>query len=122
MDKATVRARLIEERDRLDATTGELAQELDIDESQRSSGELASVDQHPADAGSEASEREKDGVILTSLRERQEEVEAALQRLENDAYGKCEECNEPIGDDRLEAFPAARFCIEHQSANEAKAG
>lgn len=123
MDQATVRARLIEERDRLDATTGELAQELDIDESQQSNvGELASVDQHSADAGSETFEREKDGVILTSLRERRSEIEAALQRLENGAYGMCEECDQPIGDDRLEAFPAARFCIEHQSAYEAKAG
>ena len=122
MEKAAIRARLMEERDRLDATTGELASELDLDESQQSSvGEIASVDQHPADAGTETSEREKDGVILTSLRGRQEEIEAALQRLENGSYGSCEECNAPIGDDRLEAFPAARFCIEHQSEHEAKA-
>ncbi len=120
MDQATVRARLIEERDRLTATTGQLAHELDLDEPQpTSTGELASVDQHPAEAGSETFEREKDGVILTSLRGRQEEIEAALQRLEDGSYGSCEECNQPIGDDRLEAFPAARFCIEHQTEKEA---
>lgn len=121
MELNAARARLLEEKKRLSQTADGLADELDLDESQRSSaGELTTYDQHPADAASDTFEREKDSAILTTLKSRGEEFDAALQRLEAGNYGACEACNEPIGDDRLEAFPAARFCIEHQNQQEAQ--
>jgi DnaK suppressor protein len=36
-----------------------------------------------------------------------------LGKLDAGTYGMCESCGEPIGDDRLEAMPAARFCMLH---------
>ena len=41
------------------------------------------------------------------------EVERALAKLDDGSYGKCETCGEPITEARLEAMPAARFCINH---------
>ncbi|MHB8511559.1 MAG: TraR/DksA family transcriptional regulator [Actinomycetota bacterium] len=38
--------------------------------------------------------------------------------LEKGTYGLCETCGHPISEDRLEAFPAARFCREDQRSNE----
>ena len=38
-------------------------------------------------------------------------MEAAIERLEAGNYGRCEGCGKPIGTARLEAMPAARFCI-----------
>jgi RNA polymerase-binding transcription factor DksA len=112
---------LIDEKKRLSAAANGLAEELDLDESQQSStGELNTYDQHPADAASDTFEREKDSAILTTLKSRGDELDAALERLEAGEYGKCEECGKPIGDERLEAFPAARFCMEHQSRQEAQ--
>lgn len=119
MDEGTARARLLEERERLDTTTGQLASDLELDEPEQSSlGELASVDQDPADMASETFEREKDTALLTTLRARQGEVDAALQRVEDGTYGSCEACGKPIGEERLDAFPMARFCIEHQAQQE----
>ena len=36
---------------------------------------------------------------------------AALERLASGTYGRCEECEGPISEARLEAMPAARLCI-----------
>lgn len=40
------------------------------------------------------------------------EVIRALSKLEKNAYGICEICKKPIEAGRLQAFPAARTCIE----------
>ena len=40
-----------------------------------------------------------------------DEVVAALERFGAGSYGVCEVCGKPIGEARLEAMPAARFCI-----------
>ncbi len=120
MDHDSARARLLHERERLNATTGQLENGLDLDEGQQSSlGELANIDQHPADLATETFEREKDTALLTTLHARQGEIDAALARIENGTYGKCETCGRDIGEDRLDAFPMARFCIEHQAQQEA---
>lgn len=40
------------------------------------------------------------------------EINDALKRMENDTYGKCENCQGEIGIERLKAYPAARICIK----------
>lgn len=45
-------------------------------------------------------------------------IEEALERLENDRYGVCIACEEPIGAPRLEAVPWARYCIDCQELAE----
>jgi DnaK suppressor protein len=117
MDENAIRTRLLQERERLSATTGELASELDESE-QTSLGELSTNDQHPADTATETVEREKDNALLTTMRARESEIEAALKRLDAGTFGKCESCGGYIGDERLDAFPMARFCIEHQAQQE----
>lgn len=76
--------------------------------------ELADYDQHPADHGTETFEREKDLSILESLEGELADLETALRRLDEGSYGRCEECGQPIPDERLEARPTARFCVEHE--------
>ncbi|OGC87386.1 hypothetical protein A3B33_01880 [Candidatus Adlerbacteria bacterium RIFCSPLOWO2_01_FULL_54_16] len=41
------------------------------------------------------------------------EINEALGKIEKGTYGVGEVCGEPIGEDRLEANPAARTCKEH---------
>ena len=113
MDDATVRDRLLDERARLSSTAGHVADEIDLDETERSSvAELSSFDQHQADLASETFEREKEITIIASLEEQVAQIDAALARLEQGTFGKCETCGKPIGEDRLEALPTARLCIE----------
>lgn len=42
------------------------------------------------------------------------EANAALKRMEKGVYGICECCERPIGEARLLALPAARFCVSCQ--------
>lgn len=76
--------------------------------------ELSNNDQHPADIATETFEREKDLSLLDSLERELSDLEAALRRIDDGAYGTCEACGKDIAAERLEAKPAARFCTEHE--------
>jgi DnaK suppressor protein len=120
LNKQAIRRHLEDEKVRLTQTAGDIGGELRLDEDQRSSlGELSTFDQHSADIASETVERETEGAVLTTLRNRAKEIDAALKRLDAGTYGTCEKCGRPIGEERLEASPTARFCIEHQQEKEA---
>ena len=119
MEPQVARSNLEAERDRLEKTKGVIEGEGISDESEEESmSELSHADQHPADTGTEAFEREKELSILEEIEDELQDVEHALHRLDEGSYGTCEICREPIADERLEARPAARFCVEHQRAAE----
>jgi DnaK suppressor protein len=44
------------------------------------------------------------------------EISDALHRIEQDTYGICAECEEPISPKRLDAVPWARYCVTCQEA------
>jgi RNA polymerase-binding transcription factor DksA len=85
-----------------------------------STQELSDIDQHPGDQGTETFEREKAESIRVSTQTQLRDVERALAKLESGDYGICEICGKPIPDDRLEARPAARYCIQDQAKVEAQ--
>lgn len=41
------------------------------------------------------------------------EVDSALERMGKGSYGICEECHEPVEEDRLLADPLVRYCLDH---------
>jgi phosphoserine phosphatase RsbU/P len=49
------------------------------------------------------------------------EVDAALERIDNGAYGLCEKCHDTIEQDRLASNPLVRFCLDHLSGEELRA-
>jgi sigma-B regulation protein RsbU (phosphoserine phosphatase) len=49
------------------------------------------------------------------------EVDAAIERLDEGAYGRCETCCEPIEADRLIADPLVRFCLDHMTPAQRRA-
>ena len=51
--------------------------------------------------------------LVEELEKRHKDVKDALEKLEEETYGVCEACSEPIPFARLEANPAARTCIKH---------
>ena len=113
MDADAARQRLNDERERLSETLRNL--EADLEAQKDSLQELSVVDEHQGDIGTETFERAKDLSIVESVRAGIEDIDHALHRLDHGTYGECEICHKPIGDDRLEAVPAARFCVEHQA-------
>ncbi|MCU1449793.1 MAG: regulatory, yteA family protein [Acidimicrobiales bacterium] len=113
------RQRLEQERTRLVEVKETFDDEHLSDESESESiSELSSVDQHQADLGTETFEREKDLSILEQVDAELADVEHALKRLDDGTYGTCEVDGKPIPEERLEALPATRFCLEHQSEAE----
>jgi sigma-B regulation protein RsbU (phosphoserine phosphatase) len=52
------------------------------------------------------------------LRQLLQEVDSALERLDNGVYGLCEVCHDPVETERLLANPLARFCLDHLSPRE----
>ena len=121
MDKAKARRRLEEERTRLQGIRDGLQREQEETTSD-TGGELSNVDQHPGDSGTETFEMEKNVSLLEQVDDELLEVEAAVQRLERGTYGTCQVCGRPIGDERLEAMPATRFCVEDQAKAERESG
>jgi DnaK suppressor protein len=65
---------------------------------------------------------ETDRAIELRARDRQRKlilkIDAALQRIEDDAYGYCEETGEPISLKRLEVRPIATLSVEAQERHE----
>lgn len=65
-----------------------------------------------ADSSQVTAERGEASALAASLQETLDEVQGALDKMEEGGYGVCEECGNPIPPARLEAMPAARFCME----------
>ena len=114
MDTEQARQRLLAERARLEEVR-EAAERLSAGAREAAERELSSADQHPAELATETIERELDQSVVLRVATELSEIEAALGRLDSGRYGECEECGSPIGDERLEAIPAARYCIDDQA-------
>ena len=82
--------------------------------SRAENNEASAVGQHQADAGSDAYEKDFALSLLSQEQDALYEIEEALKRIENGAYGVCEMSNKVIPHARLEAIPFARFTVECQ--------
>ncbi|HZN16351.1 MAG TPA: TraR/DksA C4-type zinc finger protein [Acidimicrobiales bacterium] len=119
MEADEARDRLAAERGRLeDVKDGLEADGLATESESENLSELSDTAQHQADTGTETFDRERDFSILEQVAAELADVERALQRLDEGTYGRCEACGEPIEEERLEALPAARFCVKHQAVAE----
>ncbi|MHB8718559.1 MAG: TraR/DksA C4-type zinc finger protein [Candidatus Dormibacteria bacterium] len=114
MDSEPARDRLRAEQARLQEVRA-AADRLVSAANEAETGELSSIDQHPAEQATETLEREIDQGVLQRVDAELAEVEAALERLDAGAYGVCEICGQAIAEGRLEAMPATRYCVEDQA-------
>jgi DnaK suppressor protein len=51
-----------------------------------------------------------------------EEIDDALQRIEDGTYGQCVRCGKPLDEERLRAMPTAKYDVECQAAIEKAQG
>ena len=114
MDTNQATTRLEDERERLQKLIAEEEEGTALEQPQNSTEEISAYDQHPADQGTETFEQEKALSILEQHQADLADVERALERVADGTYGKCEACGNVIPDERLEARPAARYCLEDQ--------
>jgi DnaK suppressor protein len=106
---ANVRARLEQERASLQSDIEALA--IDNQAQQDDYG----VGNHVADDASEVFTRERNLALRGNAHDLLEQVDAAIERIDQGRYGICARCGKQIGADRLEALPYAIYCIDCQS-------
>jgi len=85
----------------------------------QAAGELSDMPTHLADRGTDEFLSEMNAALLENEQYLADEVRAALERIDAGSFGQCENCGQPISNDRLEAIPYARFCIRCAEQNSA---
>ena len=72
----------------------------------------------PADVGSSNFERDQEMSLAANQREMLDQARLALALFDEGRYGLCENCGEPIGKARLQAFPRATMCVSCKQREE----
>lgn len=110
---AHVEKRLLDERSRALRSLG-LFDEMAKADRESGDSDLAAYTDHMADQGTEAMEREKAALFATKEGRYLYRLEEALRRLYHDPenFGSCHTCGKPVGSERLDALPHARYCID----------
>jgi RNA polymerase-binding transcription factor DksA len=81
-----------------DETTGDLA--------------MGPGDNHLADIATETVDREIDYTLEENCGNVLREIDAALERIDDGAFGRCAACGNPIEPERLEYLPWATMCAQ----------
>ena len=68
-----------------------------------------------ADAAAATAERSEVLGIVENLTSMLNDVDHALEKVEEGTYGVCESCGKPIGADRLEFRPTSTRCVDCKS-------
>lgn len=111
-------------RERLEARKAEIERDvsymageiraLGIDQDQ----ENGALGNHIADDGSSVAESERILTVTDDLQGILNQVNEALERMDEGTYGICQRCGREIATERLEAFPYVAYCISCQSVLE----
>lgn len=72
---------------------------------------IEGIDDNFADSAAATAERSEILAFIETARERLDEVNAALEKVDQGTYGTCERCGEPIAPERLEARPLSVRCV-----------
>ncbi|AMV30124.1 General stress protein 16O [Gemmata sp. SH-PL17] len=97
--------------DRVGATAASLEAEVRVPLGGESGGGVSNAPMHLADLGTGTFSQELDATLLENETYIRDEAVAALDRIEQGTYGRCQECKRDIGAARLGALPYARHCV-----------
>jgi DnaK suppressor protein len=70
------------------------------------------------DSVSEERTRELDLILTDREKRKLAQIDDAIERIEENSYGLCEECGVKIPKARLKVLPFATYCVECQEKNE----
>ncbi len=112
IDTDRFRAALLKQKEQLQATIA--SHDIGGASLTEETGELSgsTADNHLADSASETYERELDEGLEEDATRQLREVEDALARIEDGTYGTCTVCGKEIPEERLEAVPWTKLCID----------
>ena len=108
------RAQLLDLRSRVLGAAHDIV-EGDVDDGELSS---AAGDQHLADHASEMVDRELDESLEDNAEQLVQDIDRALEKIDDGTYGKCERCGQEIPPERLDAVPYATLCVSCRQLEE----
>lgn len=73
-------------------------------------------DEHDPEGATTAFERQHVAALVSQARAHLAQIDAALAKLADGRYGRCENCGQPIGAGRLAARPASLTCVRCAAA------
>ena len=122
LDLKRFKALLLEQRRHVLAELSDLEESYLGKNQRESAGDVSGYSTHPADQGSDEAMREAAFLVGEASSDVLEQIDEALERLENGDYGKCEACSGDIPEARLEAIPYATLCIKCKEETERSGG
>src|SRR5258707_302099 len=103
---------------RMQSETTSLTEQAKETSGGQGSGELSNAPLHLGDMGTEEYLHDLNAAFLQNEEYLANEMVAALRRIEEKTFGRCEACGKPIPKGRLLAIPYARFCVGCAEANQ----
>ena len=110
------RARLLDMQRRMMGEVESLADK--VREENTAGGNLSNAPVHMGDMASDILDTDID--VMESEHGLLEQINDALERIDNGTYGRCASCDTGIPEERLEAVPYAMYCVrcaEEQDGN-----
>ena len=104
--------RLLELRARLRGDVNAMANAALNKTRSEASGDLSSMPIHMADVGSDNFEQEFTLSLMENDEGTLDQIEGALERIEDGVYGSCIECGGRIPKTRLNAIPYTPHCVK----------
>ncbi len=103
---------LIQLRSRLRGDVAAMASSALTKSNDTMQSESNSIPSHIADLGSDTFEQHNTLRLLDNDGEVLDEIEVALERIEDGVYGACNECEHKIPKTRLKAIPYTAYCVK----------
>src|SRR5262245_47152206 len=111
-DLQRFRKRLLELKRRLGGVLSRLEEEALRPVGGEAAGGLSDIPVPPADMATEIYSEDVAIEMLENEAQVLSEVLDALDRIQQGTFGRCEQCEQPISRERLEALPHSRFCAQ----------
>ncbi|HQA56255.1 MAG TPA: TraR/DksA C4-type zinc finger protein [Acetivibrio sp.] len=109
---------LLKQKNELENTINMMKAHDVSEQNMEAADELSNYDNHPAELGTAVFQAEMNNTLKVHEEHLLKEVNDALTRIDKGDYGKCELCSKDIGEERLEALPYTRLCIDCESSKE----
>ena len=106
------RQRLLTMGRRIQADFNEVAGEALRGIGGEASGNLSNAPFHLADLSNDTFEHEVSVGLLENQGQLLEQISGALDRLDKETFGRCQECGQPIPAERLDAVPYTPHCVQ----------
>jgi RNA polymerase-binding transcription factor DksA len=115
----TMRRKLQELTSRVRSDAAALAEQTHASSGGNGGSELSNAPFHLGDMGTEEYLYDMNATLLANEQHIVSEARKALRRMDEGAYGTCENCGQAIAKARLEAIPYTRYCVKCAEAVDA---